>query len=110
MSPDAERLVAADLDEAGQALTARWGDGHVSAVPLRDLRAACPCATCRADRAEATANPFRVLRAVPSAELVAVEPVGRYGLRLTWRDGHSTGIYTFAYLRGLCPCAACRAG
>ncbi len=33
--------------------------------------------------------------------------VGNYALRLTWGDGHSTGIYSFAYLRELCACPEC---
>ncbi|RMD79517.1 MAG: DUF971 domain-containing protein [Gammaproteobacteria bacterium] len=31
----------------------------------------------------------------------AIEPVGRYGVRLRFDDGHATGIYTWAYLRRL---------
>ena len=33
--------------------------------------------------------------------LAAIHPVGRYAVRLAFDDGHSTGIYTFAYLREL---------
>jgi DUF971 family protein len=109
MTPDATRLLSADLDETGAILTARWGDGHAGAYPLRLLRAECPCASCKAERQDAADNPFHVLRAVPSADLVRVEPVGRYGMRLVWADGHATGIYTFAYLREICPCEVCRA-
>ena len=32
---------------------------------------------------------------------------GNYGVSFAWRDGHDTGIYTFRYLRALCPCAEC---
>ncbi len=37
-----------------------------------------------------------------------IEPVGRYGMRITWSDGHNLGIYTFEYLRKLCPCEECQ--
>jgi len=37
------------------------------------------------------------------------ELVGRYALQIYWSDGHSSGIYTFDYLRGLCPCTECEA-
>jgi len=45
----------------------------------------------------------------------AVQPVRIYQvdagtLGIDWSDGHSTGIYTYEYLRALCPCARCRAG
>jgi hypothetical protein len=33
--------------------------------------------------------------------------VGNYALAFAWSDGHSTGIYTFEYLRKLCPCPQC---
>tara|TARA_B110000263_G_C15228387_1_gene473361 strand:- start:327 stop:500 length:174 start_codon:yes stop_codon:yes gene_type:complete len=31
----------------------------------------------------------------------AIHYVGRYAIQLVWSDGHSTGIYTFEYLRSL---------
>jgi DUF971 family protein len=31
----------------------------------------------------------------------AIEPVGNYAVRLTFSDGHSTGIYTWPYLAKL---------
>ena len=34
-------------------------------------------------------------------ELQRFEGVGGYALQLFWADGHSTGIYTFDYLRRL---------
>ena len=38
-----------------------------------------------------------------------IEPIGRYAIKLAWADGHSTGIFSFEYLRGLCPCPECTA-
>jgi len=32
--------------------------------------------------------------------------VGRYAVQIAWTDGHDSGIYTFEYLRELCPCCA----
>jgi DUF971 family protein len=37
-----------------------------------------------------------------------IEAVGRYGLKITWSDGHNLGIYTFEYLRTLCECEECK--
>lgn len=34
--------------------------------------------------------------------LRGVEPVGNYGVKLQFSDGHDTGIYTWNYLRELC--------
>jgi len=39
--------------------------------------------------------------------LDSIEPVGLFGLRPYWKDGHSTGIYGLKLLRALCPCDAC---
>ncbi len=109
----AHEIAEADLNEAQTALEVRWADGHPSSYPLRQLRSECPCATCRSSKEEAKSNPFRVLKAgegtPASYALTDVEPMGRYGLRLTWGDGHATGIYTFPYLREICPCAECKA-
>ena len=38
-----------------------------------------------------------------SAELENLEIVGNYGLQIEWKDGHRHGIYTWGYLRQLCP-------
>ena len=108
MPQAATTIAEADLNDAAQALEIRWEDGHSSAYPLKHLRAECPCAQCRTDREEARGNPLRVLGHVPSAEVTNVEAVGRYGIRFTWGDRHDAGIYTFEYLREICPCESCR--
>jgi DUF971 family protein len=41
---------------------------------------------------------------------VRVALVGVYGLRISWSDGHGTGIFTFERLLAACPCPACAAG
>ena len=40
---------------------------------------------------------------------VRIVPVGNYAIQPEWSDGHHTGLYTWTYLRGLCPCDECRA-
>jgi DUF971 family protein len=45
-------------------------------------------------------------RPVPRQEalrLLGAEPVGAYGMKLRWGDGHATGIYTWRYLRAVSP-------
>jgi DUF971 family protein len=82
-------------------LVVTWDDGHVSAFPLDYLRSWCPCAMCQGHAADATYLDLK------DQELVHVDGVGNYALSLTWKDGHSTGIYSFRLLRQLCPCDAC---
>ncbi len=103
------RFEIRDARLEGGELQIDWGDGHHTALPLARLRALCPCATCREVR-DAPPDPFRVLSASEAAAVPVlddIEPVGHYGLRPVWMDGHNTGIYSFDYLRGLCPCPEC---
>ncbi len=34
--------------------------------------------------------------------ITAIEPVGNYGVKLVFDDGHDTGIYSWAFLYDLC--------
>ena len=43
------------------------------------------------------------------ARPVKAEAVGKYAIRFTWSDGHEHGIYSWDFLRDICPCAECRA-
>ncbi len=36
-----------------------------------------------------------------------IERLGETALKVVWADGHES-IYTWEFLRGSCPCAACR--
>jgi DUF971 family protein len=46
----------------------------------------------------------------PATRLQSLEAVGSYALTIEWEDGHHYGIYTWDYLRALCPCSQCRGG
>ena len=86
-----------------------WEDGHHSEYPLTGLRAACPCADSRGGHAGmgAPGSPDMLeipLRPAQSAELVSLEMVGNYALQPLWKDGHGYGIFSWGYLRALCPC------
>lgn len=79
-----------------------WNDGHQSVLAFKDLRASCPCASCK----EEAAKPVNPLRMLKPSELVPLaiqkmEPVGRYAYRIVWSDGHDTGIFTLEHLRSL---------
>jgi DUF971 family protein len=90
-------------------LIIEWNDGHRSVYAWKHLRENCPCATCR-DEHSKPADPFRILKPnelVPLAP-VAIQPVGRYAYKITWSDGHDTGIFTLENLRELCQCEQCQ--
>ena len=81
-----------------------WRDGHHSDYALKYLRDRCPCAGCSQAR-PAAASPFAMYQ--PKLKIDAVEPVGNYAVRINWSDGHHTGIYSYDYLREICPCPSC---
>ena len=87
-----------------------WSDDLVCRYPLGHLREACPCVECRGGHAKMGLEhaPENLLKLVPkrSYELKDLSPVGNYALQPIWDDGHATGMYTWEYLRLLCPQAA----
>ena len=83
----------------GTLVRIRWKDGHVTEQAPRSLRLQCPCAGCVE---EMTGKRVLVPESVPADVYpTAIHYVGRYALQFMWSDGHSTGIYTFEYLRKL---------
>ena len=86
----------------GDELALAFSDGAECYLSLTLLRRACPCAACQGEpdalgrvvrpEAQVGSGGFRLLR---------FAPVGGYALQLFWADGHSTGIYSFDYLRRL---------
>lgn len=92
-----------------------WSDGHESRYGFTFLRNACPCAACRGGHENMGKLPDAQLYILPDVESPAtrlrnIEAVGTYALTIEWEDGHHFGIYTWEYLRLICPCPACRAG
>jgi DUF971 family protein len=75
-----------------------WSDAHVSDYPFAYLRGWCPCAGCQGHSGDK-----RYVQA-PNTDLRTISQVGRYALNFVWGDGHETGIYSYDYLRQLCPC------
>lgn len=95
-------------------LTIAWNDGHTSVYPFGLVRAACPCASCRGGHENMSPEPDPmvfdiVLPDTPAIHLNKIETVGGYAISFEWEDGHHFGIYTWNYLRKLCPCPSCRA-
>lgn len=92
-----------------------WDDAHESLYPLSYLREKCPCATCRGTHGPPTTlvvrtnkSGFNIMqggaqRKEPSTEVKRVDPVGTYAMRFTWGDGHNSGIFSYRYLRSICP-------
>jgi DUF971 family protein len=88
-------------------LEIRWSDGATCKYPLGHLREACPCVQCRGghERMGREYDPDDILKLTPkrSYTISDVQLIGNYALQPTWDDGHQTGIYTWEYLRRICP-------
>ena len=95
-----------------------WKDGHVSHYPFTFLRDACPCALCDEERSKSDREPGEAPKLAPgslpmfkaAAKPWSAEGVGKYAIRFNWNDGHELGIYSWAFLRELCPCEECKRG
>ena len=83
-----------------------WSDAQRREYTVRELRDACPCATCREKRTAVAGAPPVLLPVLSAAELQpltirGMEPVGSYAYKIDFSDGHDTGIFTLERLREL---------
>ena len=84
-----------------------WNDDLACRYPLSELREACPCVECRGGHQfmgrEFEPDHLLTLKPARSYAIESIDMIGNYALQPTWDDGHHTGIYTWDYLRRLCP-------
>lgn len=87
------------------ALFIEWNDGQRQRYTFSELRKACPCAACRHIKAEEVADPMKLPLLTPSeAKPIKIDQMtaaGNYAYRITFSDGHNTGLFTFELLREL---------
>lgn len=88
-------------------LAVDWDDGHKGKHNLPVLRRYCPCAACKIEAEEGEKAVLLPVLIPGRNELKGIEKVGNYALQFRWGDGHSTGIYTYDYLRQICECDEC---
>ena len=97
-----------------------WADAHESTYPVAFIREKCPCATCLGTHGPPTTLIVRQSRGglpivtgrpghTVATTVKRTDPIGKYAMRITWGDGHDSGIYAWRYLRSLCQCEACTA-
>lgn len=98
------RPKAVNIEEEG-VVTISWMDGTTTRHSVAQLRKACPCAQCNVER-EKIKKPGLSLRVIDSsaptpqeAQILEFSPVGRYALAFLFNDGHSSGIYTYDFLK-----------
>jgi prepilin-type processing-associated H-X9-DG protein len=102
---------------SGTGVDIAWADGHTSHFEFPYLRDQCPCATCNDEREKKEAFKSLAPGMASSPVLPMFKPkpransatqVGNYAIQINFSDGHSTGIYSYDYLRSICPCDECR--
>jgi ATP-binding protein involved in chromosome partitioning len=98
--PSGSRTTAIGLRRRdARTLSVLWEDGRRNDFDVRDLRLACRCAVCVE---EMSGRPLLDPKSVrPDVTPRTITSVGNYAITINWSDGHSTGIYSFEYLRAL---------
>jgi DUF971 family protein len=97
----------------GEGVDIAWSDGHASHYDFPYLRDHCPCATCndernRKEREKAKGIHSDVLPMYkPKVKAKSAAAVGNYAIQIEFSDSHATGIYSFRFLREICPCEPC---
>lgn len=94
-----------EIEKDQKNLYISWQDGHKSQYAFRYLRENCPCAMCRDEFTGERILDVSTIPADLSCQRESV--VGHYALAFSFSDGHGAGIYTFEYLRDICPCPDC---
>jgi DUF971 family protein len=85
------------LSDAGRLLTMSYDNGVTHELPAEYLRVHSPSAEVQGHAPSQRQTQFGK-RNVTIAE---IKPTGNYAVRLVFDDGHSSGLYTFAYLHEL---------
>ena len=97
----------------GEGVDIVWSDGHASHYDFPFLRDRCPCATCNDERERKEQEKAKGIRSdllpmyKPKVRANSAAAVGNYAIQFEFNDNHGTGIYSFGYLRSICPCEAC---
>ena len=87
-------------------ITIFWSDQHKSRYAARDLRLGCRCAACVDEWTHQSL--IQTGRIPLDIKPKAIDVMGQYAIHIDWSDGHSTGIFTYDYLREVCACDDCK--
>ncbi len=100
--------IGIEADRGQGTLTVDWADGHRSVYGAEYLRWACPCAVCQGEWGRP--GVLSTIQTLPADEysMTDLTAVGTYAVMPVWASGHSSGIYSFEYLRSICTCESCK--
>ena len=86
----------------GETLSLRWKEGGETHLPLSLLRENCPCALCAGEPdafGRVVSSGFSHKR--KSSKVISLEVVGSYGIKITWKDSHQSGIFSYDLCKSL---------
>ncbi len=85
------------LKRAERVLEITFADGATFTLPAEYLRVESPSAEVQGH----TPDQRQLVAGKRSVGITSLEPNGHYAIRITFDDGHSTGIYSWDYLHRL---------
>ncbi len=85
------------LQKDRKVLVVAFDDGHSHALSAEYLRVHSPSAEVQGHHPDQRVT----VAGKRNAEIAAIEPVGNYAVRLTFNDGHDTGLFSWSLLNRL---------
>jgi DUF971 family protein len=85
------------LSKDRRLLTVRFDDGDAHVLAAEYLRVFSPSAEVQGHSPEQR----KTVGGKEAVEILSVEPVGNYAVKLHFDDMHNTGLYSWSYLRRL---------
>lgn len=85
------------FSKSKRALAIAFDDGARFDIPFELLRVESPSAEVQGH----APHQKQLVAGKGAVQVIEAEPVGRYAVRLSFDDGHASGIYSWDYLREL---------
>ena len=85
------------LRKTSRVLELSYADGTSFSLPFEYLRVYSPSAEVKGHGP----GQETLQTGKENVDITAIEPVGHYAVKLTFSDGHDTGLYSWPYLREL---------
>ena len=89
---------ALTFEKSKRCLSVVFDDGSAFSIPYKSLREESPSAE---NKGHGNGPPPPQPPVPDDVSVTKADPVGRYAVRITFSDGHNTGLYTWKLLREL---------
>tara|TARA_B110000305_G_scaffold73926_1_gene82916 strand:+ start:656 stop:961 length:306 start_codon:yes stop_codon:yes gene_type:complete len=90
------------IDVIGNTLALHWPNGEESFIEAPLLRTHSPSAENKGETdIFGKVSGGQEKTEYPNIKILKVSPIGNYAIRILFSDGHSTGIFSWDYLRQL---------